>query len=238
MKSLRLLLLFSFFLTSILGAMTPDEAVAKMRKHLATESTLENIETLRYQGTINLVDGTINKFLVAYKKPFLQVVEIENDEMIMRRSMDGYQGFVEQKTKATGKIRQGIMGLDIYNSMVIEAIENLYFFKGSPIFPMEVTIIEPSLQYEGKDALVIKFQHSYGIFYERTINKATGDILSSTSHNGVRLVEVGEQFIDGIRFPEKLENYDKDGKLVNSFNFDSIEVNPNLDDSYFSYQGN
>ena len=230
-----------FALFSILSttgfARTADEVVSLMRSHQGKDKTLNAVETIRYQGTISFPDGESGTFTVAFKKPFYQLIEIQGDKTIIRRGIDGFNGYVYQKDKVTGKDTRGVMNLETYSSMQIEAIENLYFYKGSTILPMEVKVInENATTEDGKPAIEIKFTHPYGFSYTRFVDPKTGEVFASVNQEGTRIVEEGDQTVSGIRFPKKLTTFTKDGEVANFFTLDKVEVNAPIPDEYFSYK--
>ncbi len=209
-----------------------EAILAKARKRLGSEAKLNGVQSLRFTGTITTVKGKPNSIEIVLKKPYKQRQVFVGDKMVREIGLNDYVAW----TRVYNKKTPSIYNLMLHNSEALRRIrastfENLYFF-----FPFsnrwrKVEYLDRDV-YDG--LMVHRVKVSYGkVYYLRYIEETTGQLVLTEVETGERIVEGGEMFAGGIRFPRTLTTF-RDGNEVHQIAFDEIQVNPDLDDSLFT----
>lgn len=238
MKNLLKPIVLFVVLSNIFGTLQASDAVqfiAKSRELIGKNSALEGIQTLQYEGVLIDAEGkNQGRLLMQFKKPFKQKVTHETDtgiEITASNGHEGYQMFISKDGVTPRKL--GVLTHDKVQMLVINAIENLYFFNGY-LKRGGRLLDEGQANFLGKPARKFIFRYPSGVDFERYFDPNSAELLGTLSSEGVLNREVEYQQIKGIRFPKKLVA-SKDGKELYTIVFDKIEVNPEILDQVFEF---
>lgn len=236
MRTIKLLGLVSYcFLIVIpsLHALDKDSMLAKARAYLGDEADLKAVKSLRYVGVAYGSDGERTSLELILKKPYMQRISQKREDKMIITATNGYEGYTMFLTNdATKQSRLGVLSYDKVQDLIINAMENLYFFEGYKKRGGELRD-GGLVDYEGKEAYKLVFSYPNGTEFVRYFDPESGDLFA-TVHDGVTNVEDEYFEVQGIRFPRKLSSY-KDGKLQQRIEFNSIEVNPEVREQIFEF---
>ena len=208
-----------------------DEVLGLARSYRGTEAALEAVNSIQYFSTAEKDGQATTKVNLIVKKPFRQRMETVNAGLITVTITNGYEGYGMKKDLEADQQERFILNPKRVDQMIINALENLYFYKG---FKHR----NGSLQAEGpllyKEQTVYKMTTTYpsGAYYDRYIDVETGRLLSTVSYDGIHLIEEGTQHINGIAFPEKIQIYTED-QLMYTVVLDHILINGPVNDETF-----
>ncbi|MCZ6674406.1 MAG: hypothetical protein O7C75_15865 [Verrucomicrobia bacterium] len=217
------------------GAQADPQVTAiltKARSYIGKETVLNEIQTLRFRGTISTPEGDQTAIVINLRSPHKQLQILTSKEVVQEVGLNDYEAW-----KKVYRINQpDIYQLIPYTTDQLKRVrantfENLNFF--SP-----VTSYNRKLEYAGQETIdgevVDRVKVIYGsIFYIRYFKRSNGQLLLTEIETGERIQESGEMNVGGVRFPDTLTSY-IDGKEIHRIVFDSIEVNPDLDESLFT----
>ncbi len=230
------ILLISGLICSPLSVTADDpeaEAIlAKARQRLGSEAKLNGVHSLRFSGTITTVKGKSNTIEIVLKKPYKQRQVFVGDKLVREIGLNDYVAWTRVYNKNTPKL----YNLMLHTAEALRRIrastyENLYFFFPYSNRWRKVEYLDRNV-YDG--LMVHRVKVSYGnVYYLRYIEESTGQLVLTEVETGERIVEGGEMFAGGIRFPRTLTTF-RDGNEVHRIAFDEIQVNPVLDDSLFN----
>jgi len=222
-----------FLAGSLRGAEAIDEIIAKARAYIGSEEKLGAINAIHYMGTyVDTNRGTTGQIEIYLQKPFRQRLEISEGDEVQTTAIDGYDGWKRQVNRSDPKKWQlVILEAGELKRMRANTFENLNFFRG--IEKVRGTVENKGVvKSNGRDAHRLIFQYGVGLFYERLIDVNNGELLLTVNDQGLEIKEVGEIFVDGIRFPEKVITL-VNGEIINTVSFHSIKLNEDLEASIF-----
>ena len=209
-----------------------EAILAKARKRLGNEAKLNGVQSLRFRGTITTSSGASTSIEIVLKKPYKQRQVFVGDKLVREIGLNDYEAWTKVYAKKSPHqyklIPHSAEGL---RRIRASTFENLYFFFPFSNRGRKVEYLDQDVYGELK---VHRVKVSYGkIYYLRYIEDTTGQIVLTEVETGERIVEGGEMFADGIRFPRTLTTF-QDGSEVHRIAFDEIQVNPVVDDSLFT----
>ncbi len=214
--------------------MEVEALIEKVRNYLAPERDLSEIRALRYEGVLILPQREGERALsLILQYPDRQRLTITGPQTRETVAVDGVEGFsLRESIGGETSTLEALESSEVMR-MRTNAMENLCFMQ----YPENVHVRVRDLGYRdfhGHQCRVLEFQHLNGIRYLRFIDEETGRIVGTSMDGGVENLEIGSQKVDGIRFGEEVHAY-HDGRLIFSFRFDTIEINPEVDPAIFSY---
>ena len=209
-----------------------EAILAKARKRLGNEAKLNEVQSLRFRGTITTVKGDSNAIEIVFKKPYKQRQVFIGDRVVREIGLNDYEAWTKVYDKRTPSRYKLIPhSTDGLKRIRASTFENLYFFFPYSNRWRKVEYLDQDVY---GDLKVHRIKVSYGkIYYLRHIEDRTGRIVLTEVETGERIVEGGEMIADGIRFPRTLTTF-RNGNEVHRIAFDEIQVNPVVDDSLFT----
>lgn len=207
--------------------------IQKARDFVSDEKTLLALDNIVYIGTYKTPDGPSGEISLRVKKPYFQQQRREHKNHFEISSVNGSEGFIMRVPKSSdtqGKIV--IMEYKQINEMITNAIENLYFYRGTEQKSGQI-IDEGLTTFEGRAAYKIIFEYPGNIVYERYFSPETGEIIA-TIHKAMTIKEINHKVVDGIRLPETVVA-SKDGKILYELNFSTVLTNQNMPKAAFDF---
>jgi hypothetical protein len=249
MKARHFYALAACAVTTVLPALAgpADEWVAKARSYLGSESTLNSVKSLHFQGSIEVMERvadpadsskTIERPIrlsidIVFQKPMQQRQILRSDKVERTTSLDGYDAW-EKVTDLAKPGTPRILLLDTAGIKRLRAttIENLSFYSSQGQDSRQLRLLGDAT-VEGIACVKLSFTHGGNIVFLRYFEKATGRLVKTELESGGEIREDGELMAGGIRFPRKVVNKTADGK-VTSISFDKVTVNESFPAAAFA----
>lgn len=240
--SLRLLLLLG--LTAGLLSADTDAIVNKARAYLGEEAALDAVKSVRYAGTLttNVTNAagesqsSTSSIEIVFLAPYYQRIDIVSESRIDTTALDDYEAWnrIENPADAS-QWRMTLLDVGQVRRLRANTWENLAYFRGIEKAGGKLHDLG-MVDLNGQQVHKLGYDHGHGIVFFRYIDPTTGKLLLSETDNGAQIVENGENFVSGVRFPEEIvtssSRPDGSTQMVKVV-FDSILVNPEIDRSLF-----
>lgn len=231
--------LAAFALPAVLPAAadTADEWVARARAFLGSESTLNAVKSLHFEGTVETTERvtdpadsskTIDRPIrlaidIVFQKPMQQRQIIRSEQVERTTSLDGYDAW-EKVSDRTNQNPPRLLLLDPTGIKRLRAttIENLSFYSNQGQDSRQVRLLGDAT-VEGIACVKLSFTHGSNIVFVRYFDKSTGRLVKTEVDGGGEIREEGEMMVSGIRFPRKVVNKTAGGQ-VTVISFDKVTV--------------
>jgi hypothetical protein len=215
--------------------------IAKARAYVAPDAVLDGVKSIHFVGKITSDDPsdatkTVSASVeIIFQKPWQQLLVVNNGQLVTI-GLDDYNVWQRlQDPKDLRRSRIIIPPIAMLQRIRADIWENLGFYRG---------IEQTGGRLEDRGAAVIDgiacekiaFIHPPNFFYIRYFDQATGRLVLTETDSGVKISQVGEIVVKGIRLPKSLvEKQIRDGKEQTSiYDFSSITVNDTFPDSVFA----
>lgn len=210
--------------------------IESARATIGSEAALDGLVTLRISGTIepaepNLPDA---RFLLIARKPCSQRLEVSAEDMVETTLLEKDAGcIIQSKPDATEEQSQlRMMTVEEVRRMAFNTRQLFNFYRAD-------LVNDESVSYEGiefrQGFRCHKLVYAYpdGVATTRYFSVENKKLVSMITDKGVESVEIGNQTINGIRFPGRIEYYQKD-KRLHTMVLETIEVNKPLRGGIFT----
>ncbi|MBI2496572.1 MAG: hypothetical protein HYV75_01105 [Opitutae bacterium] len=201
-----------------------EQALAKARAFLGSESALNSVTTIHFSGILEVDANTRLPVDIVFQKPFRQRITVTGPKVIEVTALDGYDAW-QKRTNPANPTQWQVTLLDASQVKRLRANtwENLSFFagikkKGGSVQSGGDTMID------GVPCLKLSFIHAPDIVFIRYFDKATGRLVKTETEAGAEIREEGEMVVEGVRFPKKVVNKTPNGPST-TITFDRIELN-------------
>lgn len=233
-RSLLILSLSAFFLSSVQAAPSADEMIAKAREFLGGDERLAAVQTLQYTGDFVGADGTTATIEILLQKPLLQRITLVREDRGQRTVLGEFESWIEIFDPANPERKNIILQDDPRAVRELRATtwENLYFFSGLSQRGGRVESLGMS-DMEGRSLMGLNFRHRGGVNFTRYFDPASGELVFTKSDQ-TRIREEGHQTVNGIRFPVKVIT-ERNGELLHTVTFTSIKVNEPIPEEVFTF---
>ncbi|MCC5839618.1 MAG: hypothetical protein JJT96_05790 [Opitutales bacterium] len=213
-----------------------DAIITRARALVGEEEVLRNVRALMIHGREISADGEREMtYHAVLKRPLFQRVEQNDGTSLTATAIDGTEGWILRRDLAAPLASAQVMPMStvLFRRMRSNTISNLYFYRGYEEFGGEVVLLEER-EFAGRPVHVLEFREDPRNPLQRFFDKETGRLVATKIGDGITLIERGEQFIAGIRFPEEIESH-VDGELVGRMTLDTVQVNQPVDLGIFQY---
>jgi outer membrane lipoprotein-sorting protein len=216
--------------------------IAKARAYLGSESALNSVKSLQFNGTVTTIDTaapdkpTTATIEITVQKPDKQRVVASTSKGTETTAVDGYEGWQRYQETANPKnIRLIALKPEAVRRLRAQAFENLSFFRG---LERQGGRIEDqgTATIDGITCQKVAFIHAPNIVFVRYFDVATGRLIRTDTEDGGMSREEGEQVLAGVRFPKSMKMTVKMAKgatQIVSITFESIKVNETFPDAVF-----
>lgn len=243
MKSLLHLLLPLVLLTGSVRA-EADGIISLARSFLGSEAALNAVSSVTYQGTLvssstnaaGEVQSTTAVIEILFAEPFYQRIRITSPTRTETTALDDYEAWqlIENPDNAS-QWRMTLLDTAQVRRLRANTWENLSFFRGIERIGGDIEDLG-RVEIDGQRLHKVAFDHGYGIVFYRFFDPVTGRLVLSETDTGARIVESGQNIIDGVRFPDRVVTTSTraDGSEQRvEVTFESIEVNAAIPRSLF-----
>ena len=213
---LRLLLAAALLSAASLPAtaQTAEQWIARARARLGSESALQGLSSIHYTGTLD-VDGANQRSLdIIFQKPLKQRITLTGPEIIEVIALDDYDAWQKRlNPKNPAKWQLTLIDAAQTKRLRAQTWDNLNFFSG--IEKMRGSVrSDGDATVDGVACVKLVFTYLPNMVLTRYLDKATARLVKTETESGTEIREEGEVFANGIRFPRKVTNRDKDGRAT------------------------
>jgi len=205
-----------------------NEIIDRARATVGTESALKELVTLEIKGMIRPTDPKVPEvsIVIIARKPSSQRLEVRMDNLVESTILDGDQACIVRSN-----LEQDATQMRMLSEKELERVQfntQQFFSFYEPDFKngekVEYAGIE---QRRGVRCHKLVYTHPKGMKLTRFFAVNDDSLISTMTDMGVESVEIGEQIINGIKFPESIEYYDNQ-KMIHTIEIASIKVNSPL----------
>ena len=217
-----------------------DEKIIKStielaRSYLGDSDKLDSIDSISYKGSLLYSAGDLGTIDMVYQKPMRQrMVAVVNNRKEVS-VLDGSEGWTTFE-----RVGDSLpLGMEIFDPLRIlimqSAVREAFAFYKHPEVRNGGISYEGEEPINGRDTIVLTYEHGDGIAYRRYIDAETGELLKMLDSKGVEYFQEGEIVVDGIRFPKKMVSTFATalGQQTMEFSYNTIKLNQKLPDSDF-----
>ncbi|MGJ3243184.1 MAG: hypothetical protein ACFE0O_09545 [Opitutales bacterium] len=218
------------------GETRVEDVIRLAREHVGPEGRLNAIEALRYQGRVEgTADGLKGTLVMTLKRPLKQCVEMrmESADIHEITATNGYEGYMTRTRISTGETQIRVLPPDTVRKMMINTWENLNFF-AFPRSRYGQVHYQGKETVRGREAHVLKYVYPNGQYFRRFVDAETGDLLLTVTEGNLEIIETGDLWADGLRFPRTITTW-KEGRVLHTVHFEKVQVNPEVKDSLFEF---
>lgn len=223
---LRLLLVAALLSATGLpaAAQTAEQWIARARARLGSESALQGLTSIHYTGTL-VVDGANQRSLdILFQKPLKQRITLTSAEIVDVIGLDDYDAW-QKRSNPKNPAQWQLTLIDPAQTKRLRAQvwDNLYFFSGLEKMRGSVRL-EGDVTVDGVACVKLVFTYHENMVLTRYFERATARLVKVETETGTEIREEGEIFANGIRFPRKVTNREKDGRAITMV-FDQVILN-------------
>jgi hypothetical protein len=231
----RLALVAAVLLTFVLpaSAQTAEQWIARARARLGSESALQGMTSIRFTGTIDIDGANARAIDIIFQKPIQQRITVTGPELVEVIGLDDYDGWSKRSNpKNPTQWQLTLLDAPQIKRLRAQAWDNLNFLRGFEKLHGAVQL-GGDVTVDGMPCVKLVFTYYGNIVLTRFYEKATARLIKTETETGVEIREEGEMFASGIRFPKKVSNREKGGKVI-TMTFDKIVLNEKYPASDFA----
>jgi len=209
-----------------------EEVLSQARNYLGSEDSLNSVEALRFVGTLATDEGPVGEIEIILKRPCHQYQILRgNNGLVVEAGLNDYEAWRKRYSQENPK-QFSLMMAQLLELKRLRAncLENLNFFSSKRI-PGRRQTYKGIVEVDGQEAYQVEIRYGQVCFI-RNFDVDTGKLIMTRLENGEEIREEGNTEVDGIRFPLKLITHSSEG-ASNTITFETIEVNPEIDDTIF-----
>jgi hypothetical protein len=217
-----------------------DDVIAKARGHLGVDAALAAVKSIHFTGTMEA--GTRKAAIdIIFQKPCQQRLFLADDQQTEEVGLDTYSAWQRASSvKDPGRERVTLFPVPVLKIHRANTFEAINFFNRAELNGGTTSLLSRN-PVDGRPAVQLAFRYGDNIVFARSFDAETGRLLLTEASNGARIREEGEQFVDGIRFPQRIitdikVRNDK-GEVIDSRSIITIEkitLNEVFPDSLFA----
>lgn len=215
------------------SAQTAEQWIARARARLGSESALSGLTSVRYTGTIEFEGTPARAMDIVFQKPLQHRITLTGPELVEVMALDGYDGWQKRSNpKNPTQWQLTLLDANQIKRLRAQAWDNLNFLRN--IEKMHGTVrLDGEETVDGAVCVKLVFTYYDLITLTRYYDKATARLVKTVTESGVEIREEGEVFAGGIRFPRKVTNREKNGRMV-TMTFEKVTVNETYPASEFA----
>jgi|GEM_PF-1398878 len=213
-----------------------EAILERARAAVGPEERIEAIETLQYRGTLEPAGaGESRRLILTLRKPAQQRLDLRGEDERILAVVNQLEGFTVEEDLRAGTARLGLMTPLQQARFRMNAVENLYFFRPPPRFPVERTYLG-SVDLRGRTLEAIRLEHGGRVAIVRYFDPESGQLVATRLDDGTLNVETATREAGGLQLTAEVEAYE-DGELLHTLRFEEIRVNPELPPDFFAMPG-
>lgn len=212
---------------------TVSEIVNRARATVGTEAALDGLVTLQMTGGIEPADSTLPAatILIVARKPGSQRLEVKVDDLVETTILAGDRGCVIRSNLNDKASQMRALNATELERVVFSTRQFFSFFRAD--FKNGERISYDGIeQRRGIRCHKLVYTYPTGLFTTRYFAVNDDVLVSTVTDVGVESVGVGQQVVEGIRFPEKVEYYE-DNEMLHTVVLTDVVVNKPLQSGVF-----
>lgn len=236
----RLCIFLGLATASLLSAQTPTAGsiIERARKTLGPEPALGNIVTLRIEGQVKPNDPKLMpaKIILTARKPCSQRLEIYVDDIVETTILHGGKA-VLIRSHEKEDISQMRTLSDTERQCLEQSTRNMFNFYNPDIKHGELATYEGIARHRGEICDVITYTCPAKIKTLRYFSRKEAKLVATireVSGEQVEIVEEGDLYVDGVRFPQA-QLYFQGRKPLHRMEVNKVTVNEALEDGIFAF---
>jgi hypothetical protein len=234
MKSLLSICLIAITVPLFAETPTVSEIVNRARATVGAEAVLDGLVTLRMTGGIEPADAKLPEatIMIIARKPGSQRLEVKVDDLVETTILCGAQGCII-RTNLNDKASQmrGLSAAEL-ERVVFSSRQFFSFFRADFKNGERITY-DGIEQRRGVRCHKLVYTYPNGLYTTRYFAVNDDVLVSTITDVGIESVEVGEQFVEGIRFPKKIEYYENNA-MLHTVVLTGVAVNKPLESGIFT----
>ncbi|CAI8342989.1 MAG: Uncharacterised protein [Opitutia bacterium UBA7350] len=235
----RLFILILLAAVALLPAQTPTagSVIERARQALGSESALVDMVTLRIEGQVKPNDSKLMpaRIVLTARKPCSQRLEIYVDDMLETTILHGGQAIMirsHTKEKSMGNMRKLS---EKERKCMEQSTRNLFNFYNPDYGKGELATYEGIARHRGEICDVITYTSPADIKTLRYFSRKEARLVATireVSGEQIEIVEEGELFVDGVRFPQA-QLYFQGRQALHRLEVTKVTINEALEDGIF-----
>lgn len=210
--------------------------VERARATVGTEAALNSLVTLQMSGWIEPAESTMPSatILIISRKPCSQRLAVTVDDIVETTILEGDSGCIIRSNLSDEDKRSQIRKMtDEELKRVAFSTRQFFSFYSADFKSGENIKYKGIEQRRGTRCHKLLYSYPDGISTTRYFAINDDTLVSTITDKGVESVEVGEQIIDGIKFPKRVEYY-QGQKMLHTVVLRDIKVNKPLKRGIFT----
>ncbi len=242
---MRFLSVFSLFVCvcalsslSAGGHIRPKQIIERARAKVGSERALDGLTTLQFVGRIDSVatkvpDATI---VMIARKPCSQRLEVRMGDIVESTILHGAEGCVVRTSISQSASQMRLLVPEELLRIKFSTRQFFSFFR--PHSKKSERVSYQGIEsYRGVRSHKLVYQYPDGMKTIRYFSVVDDNLIATVTDSGVESVGIGEQIVEGIKFPQKLEYYEN-GQMLHAIIFTDIKVNKPLTEGIFDIPTN
>lgn len=222
--------LFLLSFSTLIGGEKPevDSIIARARSFVGTETQLKQLVTVQVWGRVIPHDPKLPpaKLKMVARKPLSQRLELTVDDIVETTILNGKAGCVIRRNlDAKGHHMRPLSEPELRR--IQATTRDLFSFYKPCIEVGEVVELVGEEMRAGELCYRLVYSSPKGLSAQRFFSVESGRLVSTIESNGVESIGLGEQVVDGLSFPERIEFF-QDGLILHTVELERIMVNQPL----------
>jgi hypothetical protein len=191
-----------------------EDIIKRARATLGSEEALDAVVTLRFEGRLEPADPQVDaaNILIMARKPSSQRLEIRVDDMVETTILNGKEGCIIRTNLLEDRSKMRAL-TDMELERVLYSTRQFFNYYQPDYAYGEQVVSEGIMTHRGERSHKLRYVYPNGFETLRFFSVAEDRVVSVVAENGVESVNQGEQFVKGIKFPERIEYFEGDRKL-------------------------
>ena len=213
--------------------LSPSEIIARARATVGTEENLEELVTLKLVGELESADSSVPEatLLILARKPCSQRLEIRVGDLVETTILNGKKGCIVRSNLSADSSQMRLLRGEELERVRYTTQQFFNFYR--PDFKNgEKVHHDGTLSHRGQRVHKLRYAYPDGSETIRYFSTVEDDLVAMVSENGVESINLGEQVVGGIKYPERIEYYE-DGRKLHSVVLHEIQVNKPLPGGVF-----
>lgn len=226
--------------TAVLSAQTPTagSVIERARETVGSESALGNIVTLRIEGMVQPNDSRLMpaKIILTARKPASQRLEIYVDDIVETTILHGGEAIMIRshiKEKGIGSMRRLS---ETERKCMEQSTRNMFNFYSPDFKKGELASYAGIARHRGEICDVVTYTGPGNTKTLRYFSRKEARLVATireVSGEQIEIVEEGELYVDGVRFPQA-QLYFQGRQPLHRMEVTKVSINEALEDGIFT----
>lgn len=215
--------------------MQPADILRKARTSVGSEAAIDAFVTLQIQGRIVPEDVSLPaaEVTIVARRPLSQRVEVRTADLVETTILRGKRGCLIRASLSDPDSRH-MRELNAQELAIITGSTREIFAFYRPDAKSGETLKHGGIvEHRGQRVHRMEYRYPDGRQTLRYFAVCDGNLVSLVTHDGLERVDIGEQIVGGLNFPERIEYYQA-GEKLHTMHLLEVAVNKPLKQGAFS----